>query len=363
MTTDTTELAQRLKLEVHRAVSNFNPQMNIKTRDLKELVEALEKAKGMETYWKTQCRGITDHCEELQARIAELESHTVKPPVHPTVASEKLDDETLQELIEFRRTTFEYHSKEGNKVQTIIHGVTLAALRELQERRKADSEPVAEVVSIYGDPEAFGEREIRPLVGIQQMPYGTKLYRHAQPAPVVSTDLFHTAASAIEDLLTTKDRAGAGVWFDLPFRLRSAANAQPSPVVPEKCPAEIRDLISSHTDALFNDDDAQEIWNACRAAMLAAAPLLPGSEPAAVPGKWIPVSERMPEMGEHQSYVLAADFKNHYWPNIPNTQVGVYGDWFGDGNPAWDDGDGEDLHLKEVTHWMPLPAGPQEVKP
>lgn len=45
-------------------------------------------------------------------------------------------------------------------------------------------------------------------------------------------------------------------------------HAQPAPVVPEKCPAEIRDLISSHTDALFNDDDAQEIWNACRAAML-----------------------------------------------------------------------------------------------
>lgn len=45
-------------------------------------------------------------------------------------------------------------------------------------------------------------------------------------------------------------------------------HAQPVPVVPEKCPAEIRDLISSHTDALFNDDDAQEIWNACRAAML-----------------------------------------------------------------------------------------------
>ncbi|EKS1978773.1 hypothetical protein ACTBAE_004097 [Klebsiella variicola] len=44
------------------------------------LVEALEKAQGMETYWKTQCRGITDHCEELQARIAELESRTVKLP-------------------------------------------------------------------------------------------------------------------------------------------------------------------------------------------------------------------------------------------------------------------------------------------
>ncbi|ROF70344.1 hypothetical protein [Klebsiella pneumoniae] len=38
-----------------------------------QLIEALEKAQGMEAYWKTQCRGITDHCEELQARIAELE--------------------------------------------------------------------------------------------------------------------------------------------------------------------------------------------------------------------------------------------------------------------------------------------------
>lgn len=45
-----------------------------------ELVEALEKAQGMEAYWKTQCRGITDHCEVLQARIAELESRTVKLP-------------------------------------------------------------------------------------------------------------------------------------------------------------------------------------------------------------------------------------------------------------------------------------------
>lgn len=103
----------------------------------------------------------------------------------------------------------------------------------------------------------------------------------------------------------------------------------------------------------------KEIW-AKGVEHFAAAPQSPGSEPATVPGKWIPVSERMPEMGEKQRYVLAADFKNNYWPNIPNTQVGVYGDWFDDGNPTWDDGDGEDLHLKEVTHWMPLPAGPKE---
>ncbi|HHQ2447112.1 DUF551 domain-containing protein [Raoultella ornithinolytica] len=98
-------------------------------------------------------------------------------------------------------------------------------------------------------------------------------------------------------------------------------------------------------------------------AMPAAAPQpqnAPQNIPEIIPG-WIPVSERMPEMGEKQRYVLAADFKNNYWPNIPNTQVGVYGDWFDDGNPTWDDGDGNDLHLKQVTHWMPLPAAPQEV--
>ncbi|SXE11719.1 hypothetical protein [Klebsiella variicola] len=111
------------------------------------------------------------------------------PPVHPTVASETLDDETLQELIEFRRTTFEYHSKEGNKVQTIIHGVTLSALRELQERRKAamDSEPVAWRWRWSDDAEGYWryteeQHETRGSVTAQP------LYRHAQPAPVVPDD-------------------------------------------------------------------------------------------------------------------------------------------------------------------------------
>ena len=85
-----------------------------------------------------------------------------------------------------------------------------------------------------------------------------------------------------------------------------------------------------------------------------------GNSPV-TPDGWISCSELMPEMGERQCYVLAADFKNNYPPSIPNTQVGVYGDWFNDGNPTWDDGDGEDLYLKEVTNWMPLPEPPQEV--
>ncbi|HCQ7216883.1 TPA: DUF551 domain-containing protein [Escherichia coli] len=114
-------------------------------------------------------------------------------------------------------------------------------------------------------------------------------------------------------------------------------------------------IMLDRIDTLENcDDDRIE-------AVKAVLRRLAGNSPV-TPDGWISCSERMPEMGERQCYVLAADFKNNYPPNIPNTQVGVYGDWFNDGNPTWDDGDGEDLYLKEVTHWMPLPEPPQEMK-
>ncbi|HBS3996115.1 hypothetical protein I4171_05145 [Klebsiella pneumoniae] len=84
--TDITELAQSLKAAAidakelaiiaryskgRAAAEKFYALAN--HANILALVEALEKAQGMEAYWKTQCRGITDHCEELQARIAGLE--------------------------------------------------------------------------------------------------------------------------------------------------------------------------------------------------------------------------------------------------------------------------------------------------
>ena len=45
------------------------------------------------------------------------------------------------------------------------------------------------------------------------------------------------AASAIDDLLSNKDRSGAGVWVDIPAKLRRAAMLQGadgnSPVIPD----------------------------------------------------------------------------------------------------------------------------------
>ncbi|MEH8356181.1 hypothetical protein RAH08_15020 [Klebsiella pneumoniae] len=84
MTTDITELAQSEindALAQLKQISEYPTPSTQYARVLRKyilaLVEALEKAQGMEAYWKTQCRGITDHCEELQQRITELESRTV----------------------------------------------------------------------------------------------------------------------------------------------------------------------------------------------------------------------------------------------------------------------------------------------
>ncbi|EIX9096536.1 DUF551 domain-containing protein [Klebsiella pneumoniae] len=78
------------------------------------------------------------------------------------------------------------------------------------------------------------------------------------------------------------------------------------------------------------------------------SPQPPGSEPATVPGKWIPVSERIPDNTEP---VLCIEKRADF---------GTYGQPF----VCWHDGGGwvgKTNYRPIVTHWMPLPAGPQEV--
>ncbi|MDU4425294.1 MAG: DUF551 domain-containing protein [Raoultella sp.] len=74
--------------------------------------------------------------------------------------------------------------------------------------------------------------------------------------------------------------------------------------------------------------------------MLAAAPQLPGSEPATVPDRWIPVSERMPD-----DDVSVLTFDGMY----RRVHHAMYGHW-----QCW--------NSEKITHWMPLPAAPQEVQ-
>lgn len=73
-----------------------------------------------------------------------------------------------------------------------------------------------------------------------------------------------------------------------------------------------------------------------------------------VPGKWIPVSERMPEVGVKvlcfpvEDEPIHATFNGQLWLQDVS--------WSGSDEPI------DNVIPTSVTHWMPLPAGPQGVK-
>ena len=148
------------------------------------------------------------------------------------LTSEILDDETLAELIAFRRSRVEYCQKEGLPYQKALHDSMMLALEELQERRKAamDDEPVAEVLSNRpGNDTSTIDRAL---------PVGTQLYRHAQQ-PVVPDDVLDALQKVARLRLDLND-------FDGDRR-------------------GIADCLCDAEDALI------EVVNCC-AAMLAAAP-------------------------------------------------------------------------------------------
>ncbi|VCW02695.1 hypothetical protein BANRA_03079 [Klebsiella pneumoniae] len=95
-------------------------------------------------------------------------------------------------------------------------------------------------------------------------------------------------------------------------------------------------------------------YESCRAAMLADALQSPGSEPATVPGKWIPVSELMPEVGVK---VLCFPVKDEPIHATFNGQLWLQDiSWSGSDEPI------DNVITASVTHWMPMPAAPREVK-
>ncbi|EOT7462998.1 DUF551 domain-containing protein [Klebsiella pneumoniae] len=189
-----------------------------------------------------------------------------------------------------------------------LREIARIALEELQERRKADSEPVAYISKSdfdAGYPHILARRDFNKAC--------TMAVYSAQPAPVVPDDVSIFEA-AIEECKTC-------------------------------------DSIDEHA---WNHGVLAVIakYESCRAAMLAAAPKSPGSEPATVPGKWIPVSEQMPE---DEQEVLTINRMGHRFVSFFDKHSGLFFDRL-DAPAACC------IEHVLVTHWMQLPAGPKEVK-
>ncbi|SAV11915.1 Eaa1 [Klebsiella pneumoniae] len=181
----------------------------------------------------------------------------------------------------------------------------------------ADSEPVIVVGDDGGD--ALSYRRL-----IQSFEPGTKLYRHAQPAPVVPDDVLAALQKVARIRLDMNDFDGD---------LRGIA------------------------DCLCDAEEALIEVVSRRAAMLAAAPhdtpaLNSVQSVVTVPGKWIPVIERMPE---DEQEVLTINKMGHRFVSFFDKHSGLFFD--GLDAPA-----ACCIEHVLVTHWMPLPAAPQEVK-
>ncbi|MDR4579266.1 DUF551 domain-containing protein [Klebsiella pneumoniae] len=88
-----------------------------------------------------------------------------------------------------------------------------------------------------------------------------------------------------------------------------------------------------------------------------AAPHSPGSEPATVPGKWIPVSEQMPDDDDFVYIWPRPDFgvELHVGQYCERSHKG--GGWYAQ---VYEQNYGIEWHPITVTHWMPLPNPPKE---
>ena len=225
-------------------------------------------------------------------------------------------------------------NKEANPVNILALVEALEkAQRRIAELEGVDSEPVAEVIQKLN-----GYDRPLYLVAIEsEVEEGDVLYRHAQQ-PVVS------------ELQPLVSEVGAQV------------SEQPATVVPDEQHSERFDWTfgqwAEHVGGRHQGDDPANYyefgsfmavaamlcqfgtvqqklgWNACRAAMLQA-----GNSPV-IPGRWIPVSERMPE-------------KNGTYQVWNGKHVGAVPFLFGSF---------QCLNSEQVTHWMPTAKPPREVK-
>ena len=184
---------------------------------------------------------------------------------------------------------------------------------------------------------------------------GTRLYT-APPAPVSVPD-----AMEMDDDFDSAFEHGKAVGWNA-YRaamLQSFGNSEQlnSPVIPDgwvMVPVELTpDMRAAWDSAPYTDDDDNDMQAAYRA-MIAAAPhdtpaLNSVQSVLTVLGKWIPVSERMPEL-DTRVLLYFSDYSGH----IEDGCIGDEGD-----GPYHYFFDGDSLS-HEPTHWMPLPAAPQQ---
>lgn len=220
------------------------------------------------------------------------------------MTNNQLAENSIIQLLSSVKLARDNAERADNRVDHSFYYALTIALEELQERRKADTEP-------YGFTDGDRRGMIYKPEHADRLSEPVPVYRHAQPELVIPDEM--TAEQAYE----------IGYYYgDQVDVFARGANW-------------MRQHIIDST--------------------LAADTQSPGSEPATLPGKWIPVSERMPlthsadcEYSDIEVNVFDGErvFTAHY---ATGSQPQPWGYWV-------------DTYAN-ITHWQPLPAAPQEDKP
>ncbi|EPY7191743.1 DUF551 domain-containing protein [Klebsiella quasipneumoniae] len=250
----------------------------------------------------------------------------------PTITREQATDKEIQMLID---------SHENGTAMFMRTDAYYFMAKELQERRKADSEP-------YG----FTDGDRRGMIYEPQ--YANRLkeplpvYRHAQQPVVPLPDVVSVLLNHLEDVLP-----------DDAFNLIDvkAWNAVSMLTCPDACRAAMLQELqkSAGAEATCRSNENVQVLTTinpaqsdCCPAQNHVSPEQNGDTPAQSQG-WIPVSERIPIPGVD---VLVA--KEFFGP----------GDWRRKVGHVRHEDSGWNIYGASwtPTHWMPLPAAPQEMK-
>ncbi|MCM7881193.1 DUF551 domain-containing protein [Enterobacter asburiae] len=265
---------------------------------------------------------------------------------------------------------------------------SLEAEPAIHRWRRVTVEPYGPYPWHYGNFIGFS----KPVEGIED-----EYYYPAPPAPVSvpDEDLLHMAASAIEDLLSSKDRSGAGVWADVPARLRRAAMLQG--VENAESPTTLQTALeldysqkNAESTTGINQGKSEPVTTAyklpantpCKEApehiwlqtagvwpengefseltwcsdnqhqddtLYVRADVVSGNSPV-IPDGWVACSERMPE---DEQEVLTRNKMGHCFVSFFDEHSGLFFDRIDVAAACCIE------HIL-VTHWMPLPAAPQQ---
>lgn len=229
----------------------------------------------------------------------------------------------------------------GLKIGQVLNPSDIESIKMLARMALAamDSEPDCNERKLFCSTDTA---RMRKVISVSAGSEATPLHRHPQPAPVAP-------------VCTCPSGDGSLRW-------PCPVHPGNSPVIPDgwtgsdKANAALMMLDRIETADPIDDDRIDGIKRIVRE--LAAAPhdapaLNSVQSVVTVPGKWIPVSERMPEAGVK---VLCFPVEDEPIHAVFNGQLWLQDvSWSGSEEPI------DNVIPVPVTHWMPLPEAPQEV--